>query len=205
MNRSNNADIDQSNALNYLTDYLLAHEDLSPEICDYFYSHLLTKFDQLRHHFREETSSVRIVEYYQLRVHDMLRNEDASLRRLHLLQLMFHFGCLMQEVSNSTAGHDDPQSCFLIYANFAAMTIPTADPNFNELRQAIGYFLEDSVKQELCTQVEKCHRIYPLHQTLSNVRQLHWSLVDDDHLEDIRCALKQFCVPVCSFPYIFDR
>lgn len=198
MNHSNNANIDPSFETKHLIDYLLDHEHVLPELYEYFYSNFSIKFDQLRHFLVEQTSSVRIVEFYQLQIYETLKNKDFSFSRLHLLQLIFQFQRFLQRNRNSIT---DEHFCLLIYANFVANIRRIPNQNFIELKKSIDYFLNESIKEKLCSQAEKCHCIYSLHQTLKDIDQLHWSLLDDDDdFEEIRFRLSKSCVKVGFFP-----
>lgn len=197
MNHSNNANIDPSCETKHLIDYLLDHEDVRSELYEHFYSNFSIKFDQLRHFLVKQTSSVRLVEFYQLQIYETLENKDFSFSRIHLLQLIFQFYCFLQQNRKSIT---DEHFSLLIYANFVANIRRISNQNFIELKKSIDYFLDESIKEKLWSQAEKCHCIYSLHHMLKNIDQLHWLLLDDDNFEEIRYRLNKSCVKVGFFP-----
>lgn len=167
--------------MKHTVDFLLKNTQISSSICHHLYSNLLIQLDQLRRFVRQQSSLsstspfLTSIDFLQLQIHDVLRQKDYSLIRIHLLQTLFQFKLILSQSSDLELDciHDDRYSFLLLYANLAYATMPKdhppAEADLTRLTESVECFLNNVTDSELRQYSERCDQIYPLNTTVTNI------------------------------------
>ena len=199
--------------MKHTVDFLLKNTQISSSICHHLYSNLLIKLDQLRRFVTQQSplSSrspfLTAIDFHQLQIHDVLRQKDYSLIRLHLLQTLFQFKLILLQSSGLQLDciHDDRYSVLLLYANLVYATLPKdlplAETDLMRLNESVEYFLNNVIVNELRQHSEQCDQIYPLNTTMTNIAMLQGQYRSNQllasQLKKVTSLLDNLCGKVC--------